>query len=103
MSAAKDRPKIKSITIELEDGRKKVIDGAALEDPKGGTLVWNNFGVKDVMKGYYKANKEPGKEKKVDEIWDGTAPPAAAKTAMAAGSELPAIMVKPQCDPEGWP
>lgn len=97
MSAAKDRPKIKSITIELEDGRKKVIDGLALEDPKGGVLAWNNFGVKEVVKGYYKNAGERGKEKKVDEIWDGTG------TVSAAAGELPAVIDKPLCDPNGWP
>jgi hypothetical protein len=95
--AAKVRPKIKSITILLEDGRTKVIDGAALEDPKGGTLVWNDFGAKKVMKAAYKQNGEDHKATKVDEIWDGSG------TSSASATELPALMVKPLCDPEGWP
>lgn len=100
MSAAKQsdkvRPKIKSITILLEDGRTKVIEGAALDDPKGGTLIWNDFGAKKVMKAAYKENGESHKAVKVDEVWDGSGTSAAA-------AELPAVMVKPVCDPEGWP
>jgi hypothetical protein len=95
MAAAKQRPKIKSITVELEDGRKLVIDGTSLADTKGGTLVWNDFGVKKVMKAAYKEQGEDHKAKKTEEIWDGTSDPAAA--------ELPAVMIKPQCEPDGWP
>lgn len=95
MSPAKDRPKIKSITILLEDGRTKVIEGAALDDPNGGTLIWNEFGAKKVMKAAYKQNGEDHKAAKVDEIWDGTG--------TAAATELPAVMDKPQCSPDGWP
>lgn len=94
---AKPRPKIKSITILLEDGRTKVIEGAALDDPKGGALVWNDYGAKMVMRAAYKENGEPHKAQKVDDIWDGTG------AASASATESPSIMVKPLCDPEGWP
>ncbi len=93
----KVRPKIKSITVLLDDGRTKVIDGAALEDSKGGALIWNDYGAKKVMKAAYKQNGEDHKAAKVDEIWDGTG------TASASATELPAVMVKPQCEPDGWP
>ncbi len=99
MNAAKQlksRPRIKSITVLLEDGRTMVIEGAALEDPNGGALVWNDFGAKKVMRAAYKENGESHKAQKVDEIWDGTA-------MSAAPAELPAVMVKPQCEPDGWP
>lgn len=97
MNPARQRPKIKSITILLEDGRTKVIEGAALEDPRGGALVWNEYGARKVMKAAYKQNGEDHKAAKVDQIWDGTG------TSFAAAEELPAVMDKPQCDPGGWP
>lgn len=95
MNAHKQRPKIKSITVLLEDGRSRVFEGEFLDDAKGGVLVWNEFGARKMMKSAYRHNGENQKAEKVDEIWDGST--------TAASDELPAIMIKPFCEPSGWP
>jgi hypothetical protein len=86
------RPSIQSITVLLTDGRSLVIEGAALSDPKGGLLAWNDFAVKKILKQYYKDNGEDAKAKRTESDWDGT-----------GGGALPAVMSKPNCSPDPWP
>ena len=101
MQPPKARPRIRSITIELEDGRKRIIEGDELNDPKGGTLVWNDFGAHEMMKSAYAHRGEQEKVAKVEMIWEGKEDPAERSTALA--SDLPAVMFKPKCVPDGWP
>jgi len=101
MQPPKARPRIRSITIELEDGRKRIIEGDELNDPKGGTLVWNDFGAHEMMKSAYAHRGEQEKVAKVERIWEGKQGAAAKDAAVA--SDIPAVMIKPRCDPEGWP
>jgi hypothetical protein len=101
MKPGKNRPKLKSITIELEDGRKRVLQGEELADPNGGTLVWNDYGAHQMMKSAYEFLGEKGKAARVEEVWNGSGTPAA--QGVAESEELPSVMTKPQCFPEGWP
>lgn len=101
MQPPKARPKIKSITIELQDGRKRVIQGTELDDPKGGTLVWNDFGAHEMMKSAYEHRGEHEKAARVDKIWEGK--DGTSEKSAAGESDLPAVMIKPLCEPSGWP
>jgi hypothetical protein len=101
MKTAKVRTKLKSITIELEDGRKRVIEGEELNDPKGGTLVWNDFGAHQMMKSAYEFHGDKSKAVLVEEVWNGSG--TATAQGLIASEELPSVMTKPRCFPEGWP
>jgi len=91
--AQASRPQIQSITVLLTDGRSLVLEGATLNDPKGGLLAWNDFAVKKILKQYYKDNGEEHKARKTESDWDGS----------GEAANLPAIMSKPNCSPEPWP
>jgi hypothetical protein len=81
------RPTVESITIRLADGREMLIDGEKLNDPIGGVLVWNSFGV-GVLEAFYRSIGAEHKAEKTRSMWE---------------EDFPGVIWKPQCSPDGWP
>lgn len=90
------RPTVRALVVVLADGRTRVIQGAELEDPRGGVLVWNDFGV-EVLRTYYTAVGETAKAEAAQRRWNGL------NADGTSTGTLPALLTKPTCDPDPWP
>ncbi len=87
MTAPNPRPSIASITVTFSDGTPDlVLSGSALTDPKGGVLIWNEYGV-GVLEHHYNATQEPEKGQKARQLWNDGA----------------ALLTKPNCIPACYP
>jgi hypothetical protein len=64
-----------------------LIDGEKLNDPIGGVLVWNSFGV-GVLEAFYRSIGAEHKAEQTRAMWE---------------EDFPGVIWKPQCVPDGWP